>query len=157
MEEEERVYPIIKNEKEVEQMVNDKLNVERLNYMIKEEQILQNLLFRYKRVGISWEKADSIVKISGILIGVSGGASLIVLTCLGGVGIIAASSMIIAQSILIGVGSFNGFITTMLSMRWRRRKKKEIRERIKLIEEYRNKLFYNSQKIREDEVITIDE
>ena len=65
--------------------------------------------------------------------------------------------MLIAQSILIGVESLNGFITTMLSMRWTKRKKKEFRERIKLIEEYKNKLFYYSQKVREDGVITIDE
>ena len=88
---------------------------------------------------------------------VSGGASLIILTCLGGVGLIAASSMIIAQSVLIGIESLNSFITTILSMRWSKRKKKEFRERIKLIEEYKNKLFYYTQKVREDGIITIDE
>ena len=88
---------------------------------------------------------------------VSGGASLIILTCLGGVGLITASSMIIAQSVLIGIESLNGFITTILSMRWTKRKKKEFRERIKLIEEYKNKLFYYTQKVREDGIITIDE
>ena len=43
MEEEERVYPIIKTEEEVNEMVNNKinkdLNIEKLNYMIKEEKI----------------------------------------------------------------------------------------------------------------------
>ena len=34
--EEERVYPAIKTEEEVNEVVNNKLNVERLNYMIKE-------------------------------------------------------------------------------------------------------------------------
>ena len=38
-----------------------------------------------------------------------------------------------------------------------KRKKEEFRERIKLIEEYKNKLFYYSQNVREDGVITIDE
>ena len=65
--------------------------------------------------------------------------------------------MIIAQSVLIGIESLNGFITTMLSMRWTKRKKKEFRERIKLIEEYKNKLFYYTQKVREDGIITFDE
>ena len=161
MEEEERVYPLIKTEEEVNEIVKNKinkdLNIERLNHMIKEEKILEDLLIRYNRVKKSWGKADSIVKISGILIVISGGASLIILTCLGGVGLIAASSMIIAQSVLIGIESLNGFITTMLSMRWTKRKKKEFRERIKLIEEYKNKLFYYTQKVREDGIITIDE
>ena len=64
--------------------------------------------------------------------------------------------MVIAQS-KIGIESLNGFITTMLSMRWTKQKKKEFRERIKLIEECKNKLFYYSQKVREDGVIAIDE
>ena len=42
-------------------------------------------------------------------------------------------------------------------MRWTKQKKKEFRERIKLIEEYKNKLFYYTQKVREDGIITIDE
>ena len=83
------------------------------------------------------------MKISGVMI--LGGIALII-TCLGGVGIITASGILIAQSILIGVESLNGFITTILSMRWTKRKKKEFHERIKLIEEYKNKLFYYSQK-----------
>ena len=161
MEEEERVYPLIKTEEEVNEIVKNKinkdLNIERLNHMIKEEKILEDLLIRYNRVKKSWGKADSIVKVIGVMIIVSGGASLIILTCLGGIGLIAASSMIIAQSVLIGIESLNGFITTILSMRWTKRKKKEFRERIKLIEEYKNKLFYYTQKVREDGIITIDE
>ena len=125
--------------------------------MIKEENFVQDLLLRYKHVKKSWGKADSIVKISVVMIFILGGVALIITTCLGGVGIITASGMLIAQSILIGVESLNGFITIILSMRWTKRKKKEFRERIKLIEEYKNKLFYYSQKVREDGIITIDE
>ena len=39
-----------------------------LNHMIKEENILQDLLLRYQRVKKSWGKADSIVKIYGVMI-----------------------------------------------------------------------------------------
>ena len=125
--EEEIVYPVIKAEEEVSEMVKNKinndLNIERLNHMIKEGKILQDLLLRYQRVKKSWGKADSIVKISGVMIVILAGVALIV-TCLGGVGIITASGMLIAQSILIGVESLNGFITTILSMRWTNEKRK---------------------------------
>ena len=64
--EEERVYPLIKTEEEVNEIVKNKinkdLNIERLNHMIKEEKILEDLLIRYNRVKKSWGKADSIVK-----------------------------------------------------------------------------------------------
>ena len=91
------------------------------------------------------------------MIVILGGVALIVTTYLGGVGIITESGMLIAQSIIIGVESLNDFITTMLSMRWTKRKKKEFCERKKFVEEYKNKLFYYSQKVKEDGVITIDE
>ena len=45
----------------------------------------------------------------------------------------------------------------MISMRWTKRKKKEFRARIKLIEEYKNKLYYYAQKVKEDGIITIEE
>ena len=73
--------------------------------MIKEEIFLQDLLLRYQRVKKSWGKADSIVKISDVMIVILSGVALIITTCLGGVGIITASSMLIAQSILIGIES----------------------------------------------------
>ena len=41
--------------------------------MIEEEIFLQDLLLRYKRVKKSWGKADSIVKISGVVIVILGG------------------------------------------------------------------------------------
>ena len=44
-----------------------------------------------------------------------------------------------------------------LSMRWTKRKKKEFRLRIKLVEEYQNKVFYYTQRIKEDGIITINE
>ena len=69
--EEERVYPLIKTE-EVNEIVKNKiykdLNIERLNHMIKEEKILEDLLIRYNRVKKSWGKADSIVKVIGVMI-----------------------------------------------------------------------------------------
>ena len=40
----------------VNNKINKDLNIERLNYMIKEEKILQDFLLRYKRVKKSWEK-----------------------------------------------------------------------------------------------------
>ena len=50
MEEEERVYPVIKTEEEVNEMVNNKinkdLNIERLNYIIKEENFFTRFIVK---------------------------------------------------------------------------------------------------------------
>ena len=69
MEQKENVYPIMKIEEEVEEMINTRINknfnVERLNHMIKENKSLEELIQRYDRVKNSWGKADSVVKVTG--------------------------------------------------------------------------------------------
>ena len=119
---------VIKTEEEVNEMVKNKinkdLNIERLNYMIKEENFLQDLLLRYKRVKKLWGKADSIVKISGVMIVILGGVALIITTCLGGVGIITASGMLIAQNILIGGRKFKRFYIYNIKYEMDKTKKK---------------------------------
>ena len=62
------------------------------------------------------------------MIVILGGVALIITTCSGGVGIITASGMLIAQSIFIGVESLNGFITRLLSMRWTKQKRNFVKE-----------------------------
>ena len=42
-------------------------------------------------------------------------------------------------------------------MRFTKRKKKQFHARLNLVKEYQNKLFYYTQKVREDGVITIEE
>ena len=41
-------------------------------------------------------------------------------------------------------------------MRWTKRKKKEFRARIKLIEDNKNKIFYYKQKVKGDGIISIE-
>ena len=40
---------------------------------------------------------------------------------------------------------FKRFYNNNINMRWTKRKKKEFHERIKLIEEYKNKLYYSQK------------
>ena len=82
------------------------------------------------------------------------GISIILLPAIGG---IVAIPLSIIESILGGTATLTGFTSIMISMRWTKRKKKEFRARIRLIEEYKNKLYYYTQKVKEDGIITIEE
>ena len=134
--------------------INKDLNVERLNHMIKENETLEELIQRYKCVRKSWGKADSFVKVIGSVITLLTGISIILLPAISGIVVILLATI---ESILGGTATLTGFTSVMISMRWTKRKKKEFRARIKLIEEYINNLYYYTQKVKEDETITIEE
>ena len=118
--------------------------------MIKENKSLEELIQRYARVRNSWGKADSVVKVIGSVITFLMGISIILLPAIGR---IVAIPLAIIESILVGTATLTGFT----SVRWTKRKKKEFRSRIKLIEEYKNKLCCYMQRVKEDGIITIEE
>ena len=136
---------------------NKEINKERLDKMSKEIKRLEELKQRYERVRNSWGKSDSIIKVISAIIGLTTVCSFIVINVIGGVGLIPVISLTIIDCVIAGMGGLSAFISTMISMRWTKRKKKEFRARIKLIEEYLNKFFYHIQKAKRDEIITIEE
>ena len=160
----EKLYPEIVSEEEVNKMIdvkleksNKEINKERLDKMLKEIKRLEELKQRYERVKNSWGKSDSIIKVISSLIGLTTVCSFIVINVIGGVGLIPLISLTIIDCVIAGMGGLSAFVSTMISMRWTKRKKKEFRARIKLIEEYLNKFFYHIQKAKRDEIITIEE
>ena len=155
--EEKLIYPKILPEEEVIKMIDEKSNKERVTHMQKEFESLEKLKNRYIRVKNSWGKNDSIVKIVGSFIALLTGAGLITSIAIGGIGLIPIGTLMIIESILSSTTTLSGFSTVALSMRWTKRKKKQYNARLKLIEEYKNKLFYFMLKTKEDNVITIDE
>ena len=85
--EEQRIYPIIKSEEEVEQMfnnrVNKELNVERINHIKNEIKNLYNIYERYMCVKTSWGKTDSIVKIVVCFVAIIAGNGLVITIAVG--------------------------------------------------------------------------
>ena len=124
MEEKENIYPVIKT-KEVEELLKNKtekgLNAERLNYMIKENKTLEELIHRFDRIRNSWGKADSVAKVIGSVVTLLMGISIIILPAIGG---IVAIPLAIIESILGGTANLTGFTSAMISMRWTKRKKR---------------------------------
>ena len=125
--------------------------------MLKEIERLEELKLRYERVRNSWGKSNSIIKVISAIIGLTTVCSFIVINVIGGFGLIPVISLTIIDCVIAGMRGLSAFISIMISMRWTKRKKKEFRARIKLIEEYLNKFFYHIQEAKRDETITIEE
>ena len=70
---------------------------------------------------------------------------------------IPIGTLTIIDSILSSATTLSGFSTVALSMIWTKCKKKQYNVRLKLIEEYKNKLFYVMLKTKEDGIISIEE
>ena len=61
-------------------------------------------------------------------------------------GLIPLATLIIIERISSSTATLSGFTSVALSMRWKKRKKKEFRARIELVDkEYQNKVFYYTQ------------
>ena len=102
-------------------------------------------------------KAIRLLKSLESFIALLTGAGLIISIAIGGIGLIPIGTLTIIESILSSTTTLSGFSTVALSMRWTKRKKKQYNARLKLIEEYKNKLFYFMLKTKEDSEMTIDE
>ena len=151
----EVLYPDLTTPEEKEEYTNKREGIEsRSKHMKKSEEELQEKLRQYTRAKKRWGKADSGVKLAGTIISFGCAVGLIICITLGGVGIVSVSALTIAESILTSLRVVNGFLTVMVSMRYTKRKKKEFNARIKLIEGYNNKIFYYTQRAKEDGIIT---
>ena len=128
MGEEKRIYPIIKNEKEVEQMVNDNIIIKiwtlRDWIIWKKKKKLQDLLLRYEHVRNSWSKADSIVKIVGAFILFSVSTGLITIS--NGGALIPLAALKIAETILGSMIAFSSSLTVGTNIWYIRNEKKRI-------------------------------
>ena len=154
----EVLYPDLTTPEEKEEYTNKREALKsRLEHMKEKEDVLQEKLRQYTRAKKRWGKADSGVKLAGTILGFTFVVGLITCIALGGVGIVSVSALTLAESILTSLGALNGLLTVMVSMRYTKRKKKEFNARIKLIEGYNNKIFYYTQRVKEDGIITIDE
>ena len=86
-------------------------------------------------------KISLIIKVISAIISLTTVCSFIVINVIGGFGLIPVISLTIINCVIAVMGGLSAFVSTMISMRWTKRKKKEFRARIKLIEEYLNKFF----------------
>ena len=73
-------------------------------------------------------------------------SGLAITIAVSGMEFIPLATLTIIESILSSTATFSGFTSVALSMRWTKRKKKEFRARVKLVEKYQIKECYYMQK-----------
>ena len=75
---------------------------------------------------IHGENHDSIIKVISAIFGLTTVCSFIVINVIGGVGLIPVISLTIIDCVIAGMGGLSAFVSTMISMRWTKRKKERI-------------------------------
>jgi len=144
------VYPIIKTEKEVDDMINENLSETRKKLMIEKIDQMKQTLEHYDKVKKKWTVADSSIQIIGLTLAAATAITASVLSA-------GAFAPPIVAGVLSGVAALKTILTESISIGFTSRKKKIYRERCELVRDYINKLFVFSEMCKEDKIITIDE
>ena len=87
-------------------------------------------------------KAIRLLIIVGSFIALLTGAGLRTSIAIGGLGLIPIGTLMIIESILSSTTTLSGFSTVAFENEMDKTQKKQYNARLKLIEEYKNKLFY---------------
>ena len=156
----ENIYPKVFNEEETDKIISDKinnaLNIARIGEMNLQKDILKKDLKRYNKMKSRWGKIDVGLKVSGAIFASTGAVVGVLVGTLTGpfiiplllpsmpiiVGVITASETLITSGLVIGVTS---------------KKKSFYREKCKIIQSYLDKMYLYFERVREDNIITLEE
>ena len=143
------IYPIIKTEQEVNDMIQENLSESRKKSIYEHIDRIRIEYDHYNKIKKRWTTVDSTIKVTGLSLAAISGITAAVLS--GG-----SFAPVVVTSTLAGV-SAKTILTETIYIGYTARKKKIYREKCELIMEYINKLFLFSEKCKEDKIITIDE
>src|SRR5438093_9059515 len=151
-----QLYPLIKSEDEVKDMIDKSLNESRIKEMHSQQASLEKDLKHYKKIKRRWNNADLALKITGTALACSGAIAGV---C---VGVIAPPLLIPlfvpSLTIIVGVltaaetGITSGFVIDLTS-----RKKAVYKKKCKITQGCLDRMYYYILKCNEDGIISVDE
>jgi hypothetical protein len=158
----ENIYPILEkklitvSEKETQDMIDKALNEGRVKEMMNQRDALVRDLNRYKKLRKRWKRVDTSLKVGGIItIGLTGITAAVA-------GVVAPPLVIpiIAPAVPIVLGVLSGTESIILGgvvMGLTQRKKKFYLDKCKIIQSHLDKVYYYTEKCKEDGIITYQE
>src|SRR6266436_2999269 len=153
----ESIYPLIKTEQEVKEMIDKSLNQSRITEMNNKRLVLEKDLKRYKKLMKRWKKVNKGFIISGvILVGLTGIGTIITSAVIPPVLLIPIFTPIV-PIVLGSLGVVETITFTSLELGIFKRKIDFYDRKSKMIQSYIDKLYYYIEKAKEDSIITIDE
>ena len=145
----EKIYPNLREEKEINQQINESKNKDRQKIIRSKIKQLEEKFNHYKKIKNNWIKASKILRIIGISISSIAAGTAIVIS-------IPLSLPIIAV-IITGVAGGTTLINESILMGFLNKKKKYFRDKCKYTKMYLDKLSIYFEKCRDDTVITLEE
>ena len=148
------IYPVIKTEQELKDMINKNLNTQRAQKIIDKINQLQKQLEHYKKIGNKWKTAGKVVRVINLSI------TCLIAVALGVLAIVVTEGVAIPPMTMALLGGYSTIETTILEgMNIGVIKKKESKydKKCAVIQDYVNKMHYYFEKARQDGVITLEE
>lgn len=150
----ESMYPIIKNEQEVKDMINKNLNTQRAQKIVEKIEQLQRQLEHYKKISRRWKITGKIVRVLNLSI------TSLIAVALGVLAIMATQGVAIPPMPMAILGGYSAIETTILegmNIGVIKKKKHKYVKKCSVIQDYLNKMHYYFEKARQDGVITLEE
>lgn len=150
----EQIYPIIKNDSEVQDIINKKLNTQRAQKIIDHINALQKQYDHYHKIDKRWHKFGKAIRLINLTLSGSIAGAVAVL------GILLTQGITIPLVVMGVLGGYSTIETTILeglNIGLIKKKKHKFSEKCNIIKEYINKMYFYYQKAIDDGVVTLDE
>jgi len=157
MMEQQPLYPTIVREEVVTDLINKNINTNRLTHMNREIELIRTHLEKYKKIKNNYTKYDNLIRNVFTALSTISAIATIIISTMTPFGII---SLVVGSVLTAAFGSIpiiQSIISKLITSNFTSKRKKFFEDRIVLVNEYLNKLYYYIEKSKEDGIITIDE
>lgn len=148
------IYPVIKTEDEVKDMINKNLNTHRAKKIIDKIKSLENQLEHYQKVYKRWNKCGEIIRITNLALTgiVSGTLATLSILMTTGIAIPVVVTAVLGGYVVIQTSTLEGMNIGII-----KKKKHKFLNKCNVIKDHKNKMDFYYEKARQDGVITLDE
>jgi hypothetical protein len=150
----ESIYPSLKTNQEVNDVINQHVNKQRAQKIVDKIKELERQLEHYQKVSNRWKQSGKVIRITNLaLTGIVSGA-VATLAVLSTVGI---AIPIVATAVLGGYAVIQSSTLEGMNVGMIKRKSHKYKEKCNIIQSHIYKMNFYYEKARQDGVITVDE
>ena len=125
--------------------------------MNREIELIKVHLEKYKKIKNNYTKYDNLIRTIFTTLGTISAITTIIISTITPFGIIP---VVVGSALTAAFGSIpiiQSIVSKLITSKFTSKRKKFFEERIMLVSEYLNKIYFYSEKIKDDGIITIDE
>jgi hypothetical protein len=150
----ENIYPILKDYKDVDDIISKNLNRQRAHRIVDKIKDLEKQLEHYQKVSARWKKSGKIIRISNLALTgiVSGAVATLAILSTTGIAIPIVVTAVLGGYAVIQSSTLEGMNVGMI-----KRKSHKYKEKCNTIQSHIYKMNFYYEKARQDGVITLDE